>query len=205
LKKPDSKFAFIAVMYVVLMLLSNLVAVKVIGLGPVVLSAAVFIYPFAFMFGDVLAEVYGFAVARRVIWLGLLALLLFVLATQLTIYLPYPDFWTGQEAVSYVFSTTPRLCLASAVAYLFGSLANAWSLTLIGRRTAGRFLWMRTIGSSIIGELIDTLLFVTIAFAGTMPWTAFAAMILGQYVVKIVTEAGGGTPLAYSLVKWARS
>jgi uncharacterized integral membrane protein (TIGR00697 family) len=204
-KATDFKFTFIAVMYITLMLLSNLLAVKIIGFWGLVLTPGVFIYPFSFMFGDILAEVYGFQTARKVIWLGLFVLLIFVAATQFAIHLPYPDFWTGQEAVAYVFSTTPRICLASAIAYLAGSLMNAWALEQIGHHTHGRLLWLRTIGSSIMGELIDTVLFITIAFAGAMPWGAFLVMILCQYLVKVLTEALGGTPLAYLLVRWARS
>ena len=191
-------------MYITLMIISNLMAVKIIDIGGLILTPGVFIFPFSFMFGDVLAEVYGFKNARKVIWIGLLVLLLMVVCMQVTLLLPYPDFWPHQEAVSYVFSTTPRICLASATAYLFGSLANAWTLEKIGRFTQGKHLWMRTIGSTVIGEALDTIIFITIAFAGTMPAAALLIMMLSQYLIKVGVEALGGTPLAYKLVHWAR-
>jgi len=186
------------------MIISNLTAVKIIDIGGLILIPGVFIFPLSIMFGDVLTEVYGFKNARKVILLGFLVLLIMIVFMQITLLLPYPDFWTHQEAVSYVFSTTPRIFLASATAYLIGSLTNAWILVRIGRITKGKFLWMRTIGSTIIGQAIDTSLFITIAFLGAMPTEALLAMMLNQYLIKLAVQAFCGTPLAYKFVRWAR-
>jgi uncharacterized integral membrane protein (TIGR00697 family) len=199
-RETDFRFVFVSVTYIVLMLISNIMAVKLIDLYGIILTAAVVVYPFSFMLGDVLTELYGFKTARKVILLGFSMQVVFILLSSLTIAMPYPNYWTGQEAITFVFSTTPRICAASVVGYLLGSVTNAWSMVKIGRMTRGKHLYMRTIGSSVFGEIFDTVLFIAIAFWGTMPLSALLVMMVCQYTAKILIEAVCGTPLAYMLI-----
>ncbi|RDE12176.1 MAG: transporter [Candidatus Thorarchaeota archaeon] len=190
--------------FVALLLLSNIIAVKLIAVGPIVLTAAVFLFPLSYIFGDVLTEVYGYARSRRMIWLGFAANILMVLAFWLAISLPAPVFWKNQEALVTVLGSVPRIVLASLIAYWVGEFMNSYVLArmkewMIKWDPNHKHLWMRTIGSTIVGEGLDSILFVIIGFFGTMPFGAVLMMIFWQWVFKCGIEIVF-TPLTYKVV-----
>jgi len=199
-----NKFTIVSVMLVTLLIISNLMATKMVTLFGMVLPSAVIAYPFCFMLGDVLTEVWGYKEAKKVIWLGFFASLVLTIWTSIGIYMPYPDFWTNQSAYATIFGLVPRITLASFAGYLFGELINSWSLEFIKKYTGQKFLFIRTIGSSVLGQILDTVLFFGIAFYGTVPNNVLITMMVTQYVFKVCCEALLGTPLAYAVVKWAK-
>ena len=199
-----NKFTIISTLFVVLLIISNLLATKLILLFNFVLPAAVIVYPFCFMIGDVLTEVWGFKIAKKVIWLGFFMNVLLIFFTNIGIYLIYPEFWQGQEHFQFIFGAVPRIILASFIGYLAGELSNSWSLEFIKKLTNGKFLFVRTIGSSMIGQILDTVLFIGIAFNGITPISVLFTMMIAQYVIKVCCEALVGTPMAYYLVRWTR-
>lgn len=200
-----SKREIISISFVVSLLISNILAAKLITVWSLVLPAAVIIYPFCFMIGDVLTEVWGYNYAKKVIYIGFLANLAMVIFTSLGGLLPPAPGWANQDAYMAIFGMVPRIVLASFIGYLVGELLNSWSLEKIKSFTGVRLLFVRTIGSSIIGQLFDSGIFITIAFWGLVPQNVFFTMLVSQYLVKIIIEAIAGTPLAYLLVGWARS
>ena len=187
---------FIA-LFITCLITANVIAVKVISLGPFIVPAAVFIFPLSYIFGDILTEVYGYRLARRVIWLGFLCNLIFVFFVWLGQVLPAAPFWEGQEAYQRILGYTPRLLAASFLGYLVGEFANSFILSKMKIMTRGRWLWSRTIGSTIIGQGLDTAIFVTVAFIGTPSFLPI--MILYHWLAKTVIEALA-TPLTYVMV-----
>lgn len=196
-------FLVLASFFVTLLLISNIIAGKLALFCGITLPAAVILFPLTYILGDVLTEVYGFQRTRLVIWIGLGANLIMAFAFMITLSLPYPDFWNGQPAFTTVLGLTPRLVGASLAAYLMGEFANAAVLSRLKIKTKGRWLWLRTIGSTIVGEGIDTIVFIGAAFGGSMPWAALGGMMLAQYSWKVAYEVGV-TPLTYLLVKWVK-
>lgn len=196
-------FLVLAAFFVTFLLVSNIIAGKLANFFGITLPAAVILFPLTYIFGDILTEVYGFQRTRLVIWIGLGANLLMTLAFMITVTLPYPDFWSGQKAYSTVLGFTPRLVTASLVAYLLGEFSNAMVLSRLKVKTKGRGLWMRTIGSTVIGEGLDTIIFITVSFTGSMPWSALSGMMLAQYLWKVTYEVAV-TPLTYLLVRWVK-
>jgi len=203
-KGYSSPLVALSAVFCVALVVSNIIAGKLFEMpGGIVLPAAVWLFPVVYIIGDVIPEVYGLATARRVILLGFAANLAAVAFFALTLALPAPGFWQGQEAFRTVLGYTPRLLLASLVGYLVGTNANAWVLVLIKRWTGGRWLWMRTIGSTIVGETLDSACFITIAFLGTVPFPVLPGMVLAQAAFKTAYEALA-TPLTYAAVAAVR-
>ena len=202
--RKDSQTALMVVtaLFVTLYLVSNIMAVKVIGLFNLFyFDAGTITFPFAYMLGDVLTEVWGYRTARKVIWLTLLCNLLLVVCTQIGVWLPSPDYLSESEAVyNAMFSYVPRIVLASFVGFLFGELSNAWFMERIKLKTRGRHLWLRTIGSSAIAYIFDSFPFVLIAFAGVVSTHDLLMMIIFQYFSKLSIEVLLGTPMAYAAV-----
>jgi uncharacterized integral membrane protein (TIGR00697 family) len=157
----------------------------------------------SYIFGDILTEVYGYRQARRVIWLGFLCNLIAVIAIWLGQVLPPASFWSGQAAYERILGYTPRLLLASFLAYLLGEFANAFVMAKMKIATKGRWLWSRTIGSTLIGEGLDSLVFMTIAFVGEIPATELASAIVTQWLAKSIYEACV-TPLTYAAVNFLK-
>lgn len=199
-QKVDMRFTFLTVMFISLMLISNLLAVKVITVFGITMTPGIFIYPFSFMLGDVLTELYGFKNTKRVIWIGFLVQASLIVFSQLAIISPYPPFWEGQEAMELVFGTTPQIVIGSLAAFVLGGLVNSKIMDIFRVKHEGKHLWFRTILSSIFGEIVDSLIFVPIAFLGRMPIGALLLMIVTQVVVKTLIEAVFGTPLAYYFI-----
>ena len=183
-------------------LVSNIMAVKVVGfLNLFYFDAGTITFPFAYMLGDVLTEIWGYKTARNVIWTTLVCNILLVVCTQIGVWMPSPDYLDGTaEAYDHIFSYVPRIVIASLVGFLLGELSNAWLMERIKKRTKGRFLWVRTIGSSMVGYLFDTIPFVLIAFCGTLTLRDLLLMIALQYFMKLGIEAFFGTPLAYAVI-----
>jgi uncharacterized integral membrane protein (TIGR00697 family) len=198
----SQRFVVVAAFFVTALVVSNIIAVKLVEVSGRVFPAGLVIFPLSYVLGDVLTEVYGIRAARRVIWLGFACNLLALGAIQAAIHLPAADLWTeNQSAYEDILVTTWRLFVASLAAYLVGELANAYVLAYLKGATHGRFLWVRTIGSTIVGEGLDSLIFITIAFAGT--GASLANPIVTTWLIKVGWETLA-TPLTYALVGYLK-
>ena len=203
-KTVSKLFMIIAVFYVTCLLLSNLIAGKMWAVtGSITLPAAVILFPITYIFGDIFTEVYGFKKARTIIWLGFGCSFFAVAIYLITIALPHPGFWENQDAYATVLGTTPRVAAASFIGYLFGEFSNSVVLSKLKVATGGKKLWIRTILSTLVGEGLDSLIFVTISFYGTMDNATLAQMILFQYLFKVCYEAIF-TPATYAVVNWLK-
>lgn len=193
----------VTALFVTLYLVSNIMAVKVIGLaGLFYFDAGTITFPFAYMLGDVLTELWGFRTAKRVIWLTFFCNILLVVCTQVGVWLPAPDHLVETaSAYNHVFTYVPRIVIASLVGFLLGELSNAWLMERIKQWTRGRRLWVRTIGSSAIAYLFDTVPFVLIAFLGTVTTDELLLMLAFQYCSKLLIESLFGTPMAYAVIR----
>lgn len=192
-------FVVIVALFVTTLITANITAVKLIGVFGLVLPAAIIVFPVSYICGDVLTEVYGYGMARRVIWLGFLCNLLAVAAIYLGGILPAASFWQDQQAYETILGYTPRLLAASFLAYLVGEFANSYVLARMKIATDGRWLWSRTIGSTLVGQGLDSLVFIFLAFVGTIPLSAMFSAIIAQWLVKSAYEALA-TPLTYVVV-----
>jgi len=196
-------FDLIAGMFVAVLLISNIAATKLVGFGPFPFDGGTFLFPLSYIFGDILTEVYGFARARRVIWLGFAANVLAALTFWLVSVMPPADIWPNQEAFIAILGFVPRIVLASLIAYLFGEFANSVILARLKVLTNGRRLWTRTISSTLVGQAVDTGLFVTIAFLGVVPANELWLMMAFNYVFKCGVEIVL-TPVTYMAVGYLK-
>ena len=198
--KYSWRFVVVAGFFVTALVVSNIIAVKLVEMSGRVFPAGLVIFPLSYLLGDVLTEVYGIRAARRVIWLGFACNLLALGTIQAAIHLPAldPEF---QEQFEAVLGTTWRLFLASLAAYIVGELANAYVLAYMKGATRGRWLWTRTIGSTIVGEGLDSLIFITIAFAGT--GAGLANPIVTTWLIKVGWETLA-TPVTYWVVGYLK-
>lgn len=199
--KITFRLVIIIAVFITCLITANIIAVKVISLGSFILPAAVFVFPISYIFGDILTEVYGYKVARRVIWLGFACNLLFVFFAWIGQILPSAAFWQGQQAYETILGYTPRLLAASIAGYLVGEFINSFTLSRMKIFTKGRWLWMRTIGSTIIGEGADTAIFIPLAYIGTPAFTP--VLIFNQWVTKVAIETIF-TPVTYVIVAWLK-
>jgi queuosine precursor transporter len=174
----------VTAVFVTSLIIANIIAVKLVGIAGLVFPAAVIIFPVSYIIGDVLTEVYGYQRARQVIWLGFLCNLLAVIAIYLGKLLPPASFWQGQEAYEQILGFTPRLLVASFTAYIIGQFVNSIVLARMKIATQGRWLWSRTIGSTLVGEGLDSLVFISIAFIGTIPPSTMISTIITQWLMK---------------------
>jgi uncharacterized integral membrane protein (TIGR00697 family) len=196
-------FVISAAIFISCLIAANITAVKLVSVSGLVLPAGIVIFPISYIFGDILTEVYGYRQARRVIWLGFLCNLLVVVAIWVGQVLPPASFWNGQAAYERILGYTPRLLLASFLAYLVGEFANSFVMAKMKIATQGRWLWTRTIGSTLIGEGLDSLVFMTIAFVGEIPMAVLALAIVTQWLAKSAYEAAV-TPLTYVAVRFLK-
>lgn len=183
--------------------ISNVVAGKLVSVAGIVLPAAVILFPLSYIFGDVLTEVYGFKGSRLVIWAGLVANFIMAVVFAVVVALPHPSFWPHQQAYAQVLGTTPRIVFASTLGYFCGEFFNAVVLSVLKKITRGRWLWTRTIGSTIVGEGVDTLIFICLAFGGLVESGVLSSMILAQYLFKVAYETAA-TPLTYLVIRWLK-
>ena len=196
-------FMIIVALFVTCLITANITAVKLVNLYGFILPAAIFIFPLSYIIGDVLTEVYGYGQARRVIWLGFFCNFITVLAIWVGQVLPAASFWEAQRAYERILGYTPRLLFASFLAYLVGEFANSFVLAKMKIATRGRWLWLRTIGSTLVGQGLDSLVFITLAFVGTIPVAALIVAIITQWLAKSLYEAAV-TPLTYVVVKFLK-
>jgi uncharacterized integral membrane protein (TIGR00697 family) len=207
-KKTYRWFPLVTAVFVTTLLVSNIIAVKVIQVAGLIVPAAVILFPIAYIFGDVLTEVYGYGRARQAIWIGFGCNLLAVAAIWAAGVLPAAPFWTAgpfstpqaaQMAYEAILGFTPRLLLASFLAYLVGEFLNAFVLAKLKVMTAGRYLWLRTIGSTVIGQAADSAVFISVAFWGIFSPADLQRAILSQWLFKVVYETLA-TPFTYLIV-----
>jgi len=202
-KKYSHWFLIVVAVFVTCLITANIIAVKLVDLFGLILPAAIFIFPLSYITGDVLTEVYGYRQARKVIWLGFLCNVLVVVAIWIAQILPAASFWDGQKAYERILGYTPRILLASFLAYLVGEFANSFVLAKMKIATQGRWLWMRTIGSTLVGQGLDSLVFISLAFAGTLPVHALTLTIMTQWLAKSAYEAAA-TPFTYLIVNFLK-
>ncbi len=211
-------FTPITAVFVTCLIISNIIAVKLAAFGelplagPLFLPAAVIIFPISYIFGDVLTEVYGYARARQVIWTGFACNLFAVITIWIGGQLPPAPFWNAavydspaaaQQAYDAILGFTPRLLLASFTAYLAGEFLNSFVIAKLKIATAGKHLWARTIGSTLVGQLADSGVFITIAFAGILPTVDLGPLVVAQWLFKSAYEALA-TPLTYVAVNFLK-
>jgi uncharacterized integral membrane protein (TIGR00697 family) len=202
----DMPLMALTALFVTLYLVSNVMAVKIISIfGYFYFDAGTITFPFAYMLGDVLTEIWGFRTARKVIWMTFFCNVAMVLCTQVGVWLPSPDYLDATaESYNTIFTYVPRIVVGSLVGFLLGELSNAWLMERMKKMTNGRRLWVRTIGSSVVGYLFDTLPFVLIAFAGVL--TVRDLMLMGalQYFMKLAIEVLFGTPMDYAVIVYLK-
>ncbi|MDE6326785.1 MAG: queuosine precursor transporter [Duncaniella sp.] len=181
-------FMVLAVTFCVCLIVSNLMEIKTVDLGPLTITAGVIVFPISYIINDCIVEVYGFAKARLVIWLGFLMNLLVSLLLQVGIWLPGAESWEGQESMQMIFGAVPRIFVASFIAFLCGSMVNAYVMSRMKIASEGRNFSFRAIMSTVFGEGVDSLIFFPIAFGGILAWSEIVALILTQTVLKTVYE-----------------
>ena len=197
-------FVVVAALFVTALITANIIAVKVVEVrGIQVPAGTLTLFPISYIFGDVLTEVYGFRRARQVIWLGFACNLLAVIAIYLGGVLPAAPFWQDQAAYDTILGFTGRLLLASFAGYLVGEFVNSFVLSRLKLVTRGRWLWSRTISSTVFGQLVDTAIFITIAFGGVLPNDALRTTFLHAWLVKVAYETLA-TPLTYWIVGYLK-
>jgi len=185
--------------FVVILLVSNLVAQKICMIGPLAVSGAVLLFPVTYIFGDVFTEVYGFAASRRAIWLGTFGTALLYAMGVVVISLPGAPGWKNQQAFQIVFGFLPRIQTASLIAFWAGDFANSYTMARMKLLTNGKMLWTRTVGSTVVGQAVDTTLVIILTFAGKYPAMTLINMILTGYGLKVAYEVLA-TPLTYAVV-----
>jgi queuosine precursor transporter len=197
------RFVIVTALFVTCLITSNIIIAKQISIGGIVLPAAIVIFPLSYIIGDVLTEVYGYQQARRVIWLGFLCNLVAVVAIWLAKILPPAPVFDAQGAYERILGSTPRFLLASFTAYLAGEFANSFVLAKMKIRTKGRWLWTRTIGSTLVGQGVDTVVVLAVAFVGVLPLSVLGLMMVFHWLFKCVYEALA-TPLTYVAVAYLK-
>jgi uncharacterized integral membrane protein (TIGR00697 family) len=190
--------------FVVILLVSNLIAQKICQIGPFAVSGALLLFPITYIFGDIFTEVYGFAASRRAIWLGFFGTALLYLMGSVIIALPAAPGWRNQQAFAIVFGFIPRILAASLTAFWVGEFANSYTMARLKLVTNGRMLWTRTIGSTVVGQAVDTILVVTLTFVGTVPVSTLAKTILASYALKVGYEVLA-TPLTYLVINFLKA
>ena len=193
-------YDLVMVSFVAVLLCSSLIGVgKVSQVGGYTFGAAIFFFPISYVFGDILTEVYGYARTRRVIWAGFAALGFASLMSWAVIALPPAPDWPHQAAYEVVYGQTPRIVAASLTAFWAGDFVNSYVLARLKVKTAGRFLWLRTIGSTVVGQGVDSLIFYPLAFLGEWPAPLVLAVMTSNFLIKVGVEAAM-TPLTYQVV-----
>ena len=204
-KAPNSYryFDLVGMGFVAILLISNIAAQKLFAFGPFTFTAGIVVFPVAYIFGDILTEVYGYALSRRVIWTGFFCNLFLVIVMWIAIELPPAPGWPFQEQFETVLGLVPRVVAASIIAYWAGEFSNSYVLAKMKVWTAGCHLWMRTIGSTIVGQAVDTVLFITVAFGGILPVDVLVKAAVSGHLFKVLYEAVI-TPVTYIVVRFLK-
>ncbi len=209
--RPLRSFDFVMAAFVIVLVLSNVIGagkravVDLPMIGPWPFGAGILFFPISYVIGDVLTEVYGYARARRAIWAGFAAMLFMVTMSMIVVALPPDAGWTGQDAYEQVFGQVPRIVFASILAFWAGEFVNSYVLARMKLWTRGRHLWSRTIGSTVFGEGVDSLIFYPVAFLGAEGWTTELVLkvLFTQWVLKVSWEVIL-TPITYLVVGWLK-
>lgn len=199
MQKNYKYLSAISVFFVSVLLISNVASTKIVDLGWFVFDAGTLLFPLSYIFGDILTEVYGYKRSRSVIWLGFSMALLMSVIFIIVGKLPPASDWANQDAYNAILGLTPRIVIASLIAFFAGEFSNSYVLAKMKIATNGKWLWARTIGSTIVGELLDTLLFVVIAFWGILPNELLITIIVSNYLFKTGVEVIF-TPITYKIV-----
>ena len=201
-ERPDHRFRYLdtlIVLFVTVLLISNLIGAKICAIGPFRISGAQLLFPITYIFGDIFTEVYGYAGSRRAIWLGFFGAALMAAMGMLVVWLPAAPDFKDQAAFETIFGFVPRMIAASLVAYWAGEFTNSYVMARMKVLSNGKSLWMRTIGSTIVGQLVDSTVIMTLAFAGRESWPTIANLIFSGYIGKVLYEAAA-TPVTYLVV-----
>ena len=185
--------------FVVILLISNLVGQKITAVGPFRISGAQLLFPITYIFGDVFTEVYGYGASRRAIWIGFFASALLAVMGLVAVWLPPAPGWDGQAAFARVFEFVPRLVVASLAAFWCGEFANSFVMAKMKLLTKGRYLWTRTVGSTVAGQAVDTVVVMVLAFGGSLSGGLIANLIVSAYLGKVLYEVAA-TPVTYWIV-----
>jgi uncharacterized integral membrane protein (TIGR00697 family) len=186
-------------LFVVVLLVSNIVAPKFFAIGWLRISAAQMLFPITYIFGDVFTEVYGYSASRRAIWYGFFASFILVALSYLAVMIPPAPEFTQQAAFETIFKPVGRIVAASLVAYWCGEFANSFTMAKLKILTKGRYLWTRTIGSTVVGQAVDTTVVMFLAFYGTRPVGVILSLIVSGYLIKVIYETLM-TPVTYAVV-----
>jgi uncharacterized integral membrane protein (TIGR00697 family) len=184
-------------------LISNVASTKIVDFGWFTFDGGTLLFPLSYIFGDILTEVYGYKKARGVIWLGFFSALMMSVVFIIVGKLPAAPDWGNQAAYDAILGLTPRIVLASLIAYTCGSFSNSLILAKMKLWTNGKKLWMRTIGSTVVGEFVDSTLFIMIAFLGVLPFSLLITLIISNYIFKTLVEIAF-TPLTYKVVNFLK-
>jgi uncharacterized integral membrane protein (TIGR00697 family) len=189
--------------FVVVLLISNLVGSKICAIGPFRISGAELLFPITYIFGDVFTEVYGYSGSRRAIWIGFFASGLMALMGVATVHMPPDPAWPNQHAFEVVFNFVPRLVAASLIAFWCGEFANSYVMAKMKLITQGRWLWTRTVGSTVVGQAVDTTILMFLAFGGLRSVKGILVLIGSSYLGKVVYEVLA-TPITYLIVNFLK-
>ena len=192
-------FDIITAFFVTVLLISNIASSKITTFGFFTLDAGTILFPLTYIIGDSLTEVYGFSRTRRVIWVGFMCNVLMIPIFLIVGTLPASPDWPYQDAYNSILGVTPRIIIASMIAYLIGEFSNAFILAKIKLITKGKYLWFRTIGSTLIGQFLDTIIFIIVAFTGIFPTPVLMSLIVSNYIFKVLVEIVF-TPITYVLI-----
>ncbi|MBM3687017.1 MAG: queuosine precursor transporter [Actinobacteria bacterium] len=198
-----SLYPVIVGVFVGLLLISNIGAVKLIEFGPIITDGGAFLFPLVYIVGDILSEVYGFKAARKAIFIGFAMSILAAFTFWLVQISPPAEAWGNQEAFESVLGFVPRIVLASVAGYLVGQLLNAWVLVKIKERTREKALWLRLLGSTAVGEFADTIVFCTIAFYGVITGEEFLIYVAFGFAYKTLVEVVL-LPVSYAVIGWVK-
>ena len=193
----------ISVFFVSVLLISNVASAKIVDFGWFTFDGGTLLFPLSYIFGDILTEVYGYKKSRNVIWLGFFMALLMSIVFIIVGKLPSAPDWANQSAYDLILGLTPRIVFASLVAYSFGEFSNSFILAKMKILTKGKMLWTRTIGSTIVGEFVDSTIFILIAFIGILPNSLLLTLIISNYVFKTSIEVIF-TPITYKVINFLK-
>ena len=197
------RFVTLAALFITCLITANIMIVKQIAVGDIIIPAAIIIFPLSYICGDVLTEVYGYKKARLVIWMGFICNLIAVIAFWIGEILPPAPVFEAQAAYERILGSTPRFLIASFVAYFAGEFANSFILAKMKVATNGKWLWTRTISSTLVGQGLDTVIVLTIAFAGVLPFPILGIMMVSHWLFKSAYEVIV-TPLTYVVVNYLK-
>lgn len=197
--RPLLYYDIILGLFVAVLLISNVASTKIVELGPFAFDGGTLLFPLTYILCNILTEVYGYRKARKVIWVGFFSAAMMASVLLIVGALPPAEGWEHQESYEKILGLTPRIVVASLTAYFVGEFVNSVTLAKLKVWTRGRYLWLRTIGSTIIGQGLDTLIFITVAFAGVLPASLVMTVFVSNYVFKVLFEVAA-TPCTYAVV-----